>query len=88
MQFKVKRQFNIQVTALKVRTYSPGVYDVPKDMPKDHAVKCARQRRGEWVKVETVKQAPENKVVETAESKAKVAKKTGYRRSTRTKSDA
>ena len=82
-QFKVTRTFGIAVDARNVRTYTSGVYEVPRDMDPYHAERARALRCGDWVKLQ--KKAPENKVVDVPENKAKVAKKTVRRRSTGTK---
>ena len=88
MKIKITRVFRIQLDARKVKEYPPGVYDVGVDIDMDVADKMRKFGKAE-VGVEPVveKVAPENKVVETPENKARVAKKPGRRRSTRTKPD-
>ena len=84
MKIKIKRLFSFQVDAVKVKTFQPGIYEVGKDISREIASAALK-----FGKVEVVleKKAPENKVVKAPENKSKVAKKSGYRRSTRTISD-
>ena len=88
MKIKIKRLFRYQVSATKVKEYQPGVYDVGADIPQHIADSALKFGKAEVI-VEPVveKVAPENKVVEVTENKTRVAKKSGRRRSTRTKPD-
>ena len=88
MKIKIKRLFRYQASATKEKELLPGVYDVGVDISQ-HLVDMAFSMHKAEVVVEPVveKVAPENKVVETPENKARVAKKPGRRRSTRTKPD-
>ena len=85
MRIKIKRLFRIQVSATEVREFSPGVYDVPRDISKGDADKVLKFGKAEVLAEKVV---PENKVVATPENKVRVAKKSGHRRSTRAKSKA
>ena len=82
MKLKIRRKFQYQASATEVKELSPGVYEVPGDISEELAGKVLRFGRAH-VLVE--KKAPENKVVKAPENKTKVAKKSGYRRSTRAK---
>jgi len=83
MKIKIKRLFCVQVSATKTKEFQPGVYAVPGDISADVAEKALKFGSAE-ILVEKV--APENKAVEAPEDKTRVAKKSGYRRSTRSKS--
>lgn len=82
-KFKLKRPFSVQVRPDKAKTYQPGIYAVPDEMPEYHAQCAKRQHKGSYLVTEKV--APENKVVAPAENKARVAKKTKRRRGSRSK---
>lgn len=86
MKFKLTRRFDIQLDARTVVSYDSGVYQVPGDMPKDHADRAMQQRIGRYLM--TVKKTPENKLAATPENKAGMGRKTKRRRRTRTKPDA
>ena len=87
MKIIIRKPFRYQHDARTVRELKPGIYEVGKDISQivcDLAVGLSRAE----VYVEPVsKQAPENKIVKAPENKAKVAKKSGNRRSARSKSD-
>ena len=80
MKIRLKRPFRYQVDARREREIPPGVHDLP-DKIAELAIKWGRAERV----VEKV--APENKVVEIAENKKKVGKKSVRRRGSRSKSD-
>ncbi len=93
MKIKTKRSFRYQVSATKVKELQPGTYEVGVDISQNLADSAMRFFGAEVV-VEPVvvepvveKVAPENKVVEVAENKSRVAKKPVRRRSNRTKPD-
>lgn len=83
-EFRLKRSFSIQLTPSKVKTYPPGVYSVPSEMPNDHALTAVKHHKGSWIEV---KKPPENKIVAPAENKAGVGGKPVRRRRTRTQPD-
>ncbi len=82
MKIKIKRVFNYQDGPRNVVELQPGVYGVGRDISQ-HVADLAIRWGGAEVVVE--KKAPENKVVRASENKSKVAKKSGNRRSTRSK---
>ena len=84
MKFILRRPFSIQINPRKVKTYLIGEYEVPAEIPRDHAEKAKKQHLGFFV---VEKKAPENKVAEVPENKSKVAGKSMRRRRTRSKSD-
>ena len=85
MKFRLQRTFSVQVTNTRVIDYPSGVYDVPKDMPKQHADRAAQVRAGRYI---LEKVAPENKIVVPAEDKTGVGGKAKRRRRAGTKPDA
>ena len=92
MKIKINRLFRFQISATKLREFSPGVYDVPRDMPIEIAERALAFGKAKMVTERVApkvveKKAPENKVVEVVANKAKVAKAPVRRRSTRSKSD-
>ena len=88
MKIKTKRTFRYRVSATKTKELQPGTYDVGIDISQNLADLALKFFAAEVV-VEPVveKVAPENKVVKVTENKTRVAKKSGRRRSTRTKPD-
>ena len=82
MKIKIKKLFRYQDGPRDTRELQPGVYEVGKDIT-DHVAHIAQRFGGAKIVVE--KKAPENKVVNAPENKSKVAKKSGNRRSTRSK---
>ena len=84
MKIKIKKVFRYQFDAVTVKKLYPGVYDVGRDITQHVADSALRFGKAEVV---VEKKAPENKIVQPAANKAKVAKKSGHRRSTRTKPD-
>jgi len=92
MKIKIKRVFRYQASATKVKELQPGVYDVGGDISKHVADSALKFGSAELV-VEAPKPvikapAPENKVVESTENKARVAKAPVRRRRSRSRSDA
>ena len=85
MKIRLKRIFKVQTGPRSTSSYAPGIYRVPEDISGDHAKRALQQRVAETVVEE--KKAPENKVVETPESKSKVGRKTKRGRGARAKSD-
>jgi hypothetical protein len=83
MKILVKKRFRYQADCRTLREIEPGVHDLPKEL----AEKVLRFGEAEIVKKSVKKPPPENKVVTVTANKAKVARKTGYRRSARTKPD-
>ena len=84
MKIKVKKPFRYQVDARKEAEIAPGIYEVPGEISGELARKILHFGKAEVV---VEKKAPENKVVEIAESKAKVAKKPVRRRRPRPVAD-
>ncbi len=88
MKIKITRKFKYQDGPRKTKELLPGEYVVGKDISLRQAEMVLRFGRAEViVEPKVTKVAPENKVVEAPEDKARVAKKTVRRRRTRTKSD-
>ena len=91
MKIKIKRLFRYQVNARKVGELQPGIYDIGRDISQHVADSALKFGSAELVKEApkpVEKKAPENKVVEATENKARVAKPAVRRRSTRSKPDA
>ena len=93
MKIRIKRVFRYQVSATKVKELQPGVYDIGRDISQHVADSALKFGKAELVKERPApkpveKKAPENKVVEAAEDKTRVAKPAVRRRSTRSKPDA
>jgi hypothetical protein len=82
VKLKIRRKFCYQASATEVKELQPGVYEVPGEISEDLARKVLRFGTAEVV---AEKKAPENKVVTAPENKAKVAKKSSHRRSSRAK---
>jgi len=88
MRIRLWRAFRYQESARKERELLPGIYDVPGDISEYVAGMAIRYANASLIPKQVVrKKAPENKVLEVAENKTRVAKKAGRRRSTRSKSD-
>ena len=88
MKIRITRKFKIQNGPRKTKELLPGEYVVGKDISLYYAELVLRFGKAEVIaepKVEKV--APENKVIEVAENKSRVAKKPVRRRSTRPKPD-
>lgn len=83
-RFRLARSFSIYVDSSRLKTYRPGRYLVPDEMPEKHALRAAQQHAGRWI---SEKVSPENKVARVSENKAKVAGALRGRRS-RSKSDS
>ncbi len=86
MRIKVHKTYSYQVTPRKVKKLYPGEYDVGTHISLHIAQSVLQFGKAEILK-EVEKVAPENKVVETPENKAKVGKKSVRRRSSRPKPD-
>ena len=84
MRIKVHKTFSYQASARKVKKIYPGEYEVGKDISLRVAESVLTFGRAEVLR-EVEKVAPENKVVETPENKAEVAKKPVRRRGPRAK---
>ena len=80
MKIRITKTFRYQVDARNDAELKPGIHDVPEEIANLAIMMRAAEKIVE-------KKAPENKVVEVAENKKKVARKSGRRRSTRTKPD-
>jgi hypothetical protein len=91
MKLQVTRIWRRQISNTKVRTIKPGVYRVPDEVSEDDAMRIVQMHAGSFVaepakKKMAAKKAPENKVVESPENKAGVAKPAKRGRSARPKS--
>ena len=69
MKIHIKKNFGFMVGTTEVK-YPLAVLRVPQDISEEAARAAVRMGAGEWV---AEKVAPENKVVQVAETKAKVA---------------
>ena len=77
MRFNLKRKFKLQVSATKVKTFSPGIYTSPGDVSTEVFVKMQKFGKVDVLpEVRTRKVAPENKVVDVTENKSDVAEPT------------
>ena len=90
MRIIVHKTYTYQKTQSKTAKLYPGEYEVGKDVVLHVAESVLHFGKAdvlpEVVAPVVEKVAPENKVVEPAQNKAKVVKKTVRRRSTRSKS--
>ena len=84
MKIRVKRLFDYMV-GTETKRLEPGIYEVPGDIDNELARKVLR-----WGSAEKLaeKKAPENKVVKTPKSKARVAASTVHSSRPRTKPNA
>ena len=85
MRIKVKKKFTYQKTPRATAELHPGEYEVGTHISLHLAELALRFGSAEVVHV-VKKESPEVKIVDAPENKARVAKKSGYRRSTRAKS--
>ena len=85
MKIRLRRKFSIQVAPTEVKTYERGEHSIPGEMPKAHAERAVKFGAGYFVQE---KVAPENKLANVPENKAKVARKPVRRSSSRSKPDA
>lgn len=91
MKLQVTRLWKRQISNTQVRTIKPGVYRVPDEVSEDDAARIVQMHAGSFIaepvkKKPAAKKAPENKVVESPENKAGVAKSAKRGRSARPKS--
>ncbi len=84
MKIKIKRLFRYKESPTKVGELQPGVYDVGRDI-SEHVAQLALRFGKSEILLE--KKAPENKVVEVTENKARVEKTPVRRSRTRSQSD-
>ena len=88
MRIKVKKSFRYQDGPRKECEIKPGVYNVPGEINETLARKILRFGKAEWVVEQPIeKVAPENKIIEAAESKPTVVRR-GRRGSVGSKPDA
>ena len=80
MKVRIKKPFGYMFGTAEIK-FRMGVYRVPEEMHGDAARAAVRRGAGEWL---MEKVAPENKVVEVAESKVEPVR----RRSKRAEPDA
>ena len=85
MKIRLRRKFAVQVSATELKTYERGDYTIPSEMPKHYAERAVKIGVGMYIQE---KVAPENKLANVPENKAKTGRKTVRRRSTRSKPDA
>jgi len=87
MKIRIKKKFQYQADARTLKVLPVGVYEVGKDISQYVCDLALKFGKAEVVVEKVVKVAPENKVVAAPANKKKVVRKTGNRRSTRTKPD-